>query len=53
MDWITDQLAIGDHAEARDAAVLRRQHVRSVLSGEFYLARTIGQMEPYQSRRVV
>ena len=38
MDWITDQVAIGDHAEARDADLLRRQGVRSVLSLDGSLA---------------
>ena len=38
MDWITDRVAIGDHAEARDAALLRRQGVRSVLSLDGSLA---------------
>ena len=32
MDWITDRVAIGDHAEARDAGLLSRQGIRSVLS---------------------
>jgi hypothetical protein len=32
VDWITDRVAIGDHAEARDAGLLRRQGIRSVLS---------------------
>jgi hypothetical protein len=36
--WITDQVAIGDHAEARDAALLSQQGVRSVLSLDGSLA---------------
>ena len=38
MDWITDQVAIGDHTEVRDVALLRRQGVRSVLSLDGSLA---------------
>ena len=38
MDWITDQVAIGNHAEARDADLLRQEGVRSVLSLDGSLA---------------
>jgi Dual specificity phosphatase, catalytic domain len=38
VDWINDQVAIGDHAEARDAGLLRQQGVRSVLSLDGSLA---------------
>jgi hypothetical protein len=38
VDWITEQVAIGDHAEARDAGLLRSQGVRSVLSLDGSLA---------------
>jgi hypothetical protein len=31
MDWITDALAIGDYLEASDAALLRREGIRSIL----------------------
>ncbi len=32
MDWITDQIAIGNYREAQDSELLRRQGFRSVLS---------------------
>jgi hypothetical protein len=32
VDWITDQVAIGNHVEARDAGLLRQRGIRSVLS---------------------
>ena len=38
MDWITDTVAIGNHAEARDAELLRRHAFRSVLSLDGSLA---------------
>jgi hypothetical protein len=38
VDWITDQVAIGNHAEAQDADLLREQGVRSVLSLDGSLA---------------
>jgi hypothetical protein len=38
VDWITDQMAIGNHAEARDAGLLRQHGFRSVLSLDGSLA---------------
>ena len=32
MDWITDQIAIGNAIESRDAELIREQGIRSVLS---------------------
>lgn len=32
MDWVTDQIAIGNYLEAQDAALLKAQGIRSALS---------------------
>lgn len=32
MDWISDRIAIGNHLEARDADLIRRHGLRSLLS---------------------
>jgi hypothetical protein len=38
MDWITDQVAIGNYQEAQDAALLKHNGFRSALSLDGTLA---------------
>lgn len=42
MDWITEQIAIGNHVEASDVEVLRKESIASVLG----LTRTLAGLEP-------
>lgn len=42
MDWITDQIAIGNHLEALDSALLRQESIAAVLG----LTRTLHGLEP-------